>query len=135
MERFRHTPPFLWHHRNVVFVVRMRNSRILILLALVLVVTFALLALPLNQTAEMRLPATPGGCHGHHAPPPHSPQSQHLCCYAGHQVPLAAHSTPMVALLGVVGAVDAHVARAAREAVVAQSPFNLTLPHSSVLRI
>jgi hypothetical protein len=111
----------------------MRTPRIPIALALVMMLISAVPVLCLtfstDSAVQLNEPPTPGGCHGHQHSIPHIPQTQHLCCYSGHQVPAAAvRSISIVPLLNVMRCRHARPSAAEfdtlveSESVVAWSP-------------
>jgi len=77
------------------------------------------LTLSSDSAVQMNESPTSGGCHGHQHPISHIPQKQHLCCYAGHQVPAAAvWNVSIVPLLNAVRCRDARHAAAEFDALV-----------------
>lgn len=115
----------------------MRTSRAITVLAVLLMVTFALPALCVSLPMSMTMPADTmtGGCDGHHH---HGtvPDPAHRCCSAGSHVPAAIKAAPVPIALRVVSghATDDDILPSPT-GMYAVTPFAGSPPPPCVLRI
>jgi hypothetical protein len=114
----------------------MRNSRLVAIVAVILMLGFALPTLCFALVAgdiTAGDSTMPGGCHGQHRP---MPMPSHSCCYASHQVPQAVQIAPtpvqneVVELIDVPAAGESH-----RAAIVPHKVPDSSPPVPSILRI